>query len=483
MFICRYWLKMSLTIVFLILGQIMPHRSSFVDAACPNVIPFGELLECTLSVVGEQDTFTFTGNANDKLYFRVYRISGNLSARLVVRNPANTSVCQVDAFQANPFVELSCTLTSSGNYSVTIDDENSTSTGSYQVYSQRLNNVGNATAIAYGKVTSGSLSSVIEGDTYIFDAEQNDKMVLRLYRTTGTFSGRIQLFDRAANLVCEANAFQGSALVTSDPCIINQSGSYSLIIDDENGNALGDYQFHLQRYRNAGNTQPISFGLPITEMLALPIELDGYTVNAEVNDKLLVRIIRETGSYSPRIRLFDKDGDQVCAVDAFQNYPVAEIEYCSIIDTGLHTIFVDDENLNGTGAYRVQLQRVNNPGNTIPLVFGQQMKAQIEGIASFDSYIIRADVAQTFKVTMIRSSGNISSRVRIYDSGGTIICSADAFQGNAEVEIPSCVIPQAGNYTVIADDESLNGVGNYSLLVTCITGGCQQHMYLPLINR
>lgn len=471
------------TLSLVMVSGAASQRLFAANPVCPTTIPFGTLFDCELTTVGEQDTFTFAGSANDKISFRVYRTSGEFSGRLTVRNTANVVVCQVDSFQANPLIQVSCSLTTSGNYTAVIDDEFGASVGTYQVYAQRLNNAGNALAITYGTITDGNLSSVIEGDTYSVEANQNDKLILRLYRTVGALSGRMRLFDRAGNIVCQEDAFQGGALVTIEPCIITQSGTFGLIIDDENGTALGDYQLHLQRYRNAGNVLATSYGNPITGTLSTPAEIDGYTYSADANDTLLIRIVRETGSYSPRIRMYDKDGDLVCQADAFQDDPVAQVVACEITDTGTHTLFVDDELLTQTGAYRLQVQRVNNPANATSLAFGQQISGQIEGVASFDTYFIAAESAQTFKLTMTRTVGSFSPRVQVYASSGDVICSADAFQGGATAEIASCAVTQTGQYTIIVDDENLNGVGDYTLQLSCVAGGCQQRVYIPLLVR
>ncbi|NJM08606.1 hypothetical protein HC891_24095 [Candidatus Gracilibacteria bacterium] len=221
----RSWKLLALVFGFALLCTVswsIPPRTSIAqnlaaNPLCPAEIPFGTLFDCSLNAVGEIDTYTFAGATNDTITFRVFRVSGNFSARLVVADPNGTTVCEVVAFGAAPLIELACNLTVNGTYSATIDDGLGTATGNYQVYAQRLNGAGNATPLAYGSITEGSLSSVIEGDTYSFSAAQNDKLVVRFVRTVGTMTGRLRIFDGFGTEVCQVVSFRAYFIVTIEP--------------------------------------------------------------------------------------------------------------------------------------------------------------------------------------------------------------------------------------------------------------------------
>jgi uncharacterized protein YkuJ len=450
---------------------------------CPAEIPFGTLFDCSLSAVGEVDSYTFIGAANDSLSFRIYRTSGTFSARLIIKDPGANTVCEIVAFRAAPLIELACGLTVSGTYTVTIDDGLGTASGNYQVYAQRLNGAGNAKQIDYGSITEGSLSSVIEGHTYSFTAEQNDKLVVRFVRTVGAMTGRLRVFDSAGNEICQVVSFRAYFIVTIEPCIIEQGGKYNLIVDDAFGTALGDYRLHFQRYRAAGATADVSYGQIVSDELTNPAELDAFTTSVEANDLLHIRLVREVGAFTPQVRLFDKDGDLVCEVSAFRDAPVIVIEACAISKSGTHTFFVDDALLEQTGTYRLLVQRLNGAGTTLPLRFGQRQMGQIETIASFDTFTINIESAQSFTLAMSRTAGSYTPRIQVFDPAGTGICSAAAFRDAPTAEIAECAVTTSGTYTVIVDDQSLSGVGDYTLTLSCVSGSCQQKLFLPLVQR
>ncbi|MCM3902885.1 MAG: hypothetical protein ND866_14360, partial [Pyrinomonadaceae bacterium] len=76
---------------------------------------------------------------------------------------------------------------------------------------------------------------------------------------------------------------------------------------------------------------------------------------------------------------------------------------CILTSSGLHTIQAFDS-FNGTftGGYNLYLQRLNNPGNTVSISFGQTVPGSIDGLADVDTYTFTANVGDRVLVRMMR---------------------------------------------------------------------------------
>lgn len=452
------------------------------DATCPATIPFGEVFNCSLSAVSEEDTYTFTGSVNDQLKFRMLRTSGTFMLDIRTYDASNTLINTCSRYSYSVLVSFNCSLTSSGTYTVRIRDFNNTATGAYQVYVQRLNAVGSASAIAFGQVMTGTIDTPIESDTYSFSAGMNDKLSLRLVRTSGTFLPQIRVHDSAGNLVSACSKYSYSELV-SITCSVTANGVYSVLVDDLNSAATGAYTLHFQRFNQPGNAMPNTFGQPIAGGLSQSAEMDVYKLDLATNDLLLIRLLRTSGSYTPRFRLFDQDGVLTCSVYSYS--ALADDDGCAITKAGVYALIVDDLGELGTGDYTLHTQRINNPGNALPIVFGQSVNDSIASVAAVDTYTFQATQNDKVRIKMTRTSGAFLPRIRIFTSGGLALCSNYSYGATADTK--DCPIPATGTFIALIDDLQTAGVGAYSLTLMCSSGPCasagKTFVYAPLVRR
>lgn len=56
-------------------------------ADCPSFISFGETVRCSINTPKEENTYTFTGNANDRVIIRMARTSGSLYPQVRLYGP------------------------------------------------------------------------------------------------------------------------------------------------------------------------------------------------------------------------------------------------------------------------------------------------------------------------------------------------------------------------------------------------------------
>jgi hypothetical protein len=441
--------------------NIVPSQAE-TASTCPATIPFGEVFECSLNAPAEFDTYSFTAATNDIFLFRALRTSGTFSTRIRIfdSNAAPIANCYNDQ---SPRAAFSCTMTSSGTFAFRVDDYYGTGTGNYSVYAQKLNGVVNAQPATLGQMYNAELATSIEMDAYTFEAQINDQIEFRLLRLSGAFSTRIGIYNQTGERVCYGD---GTAKAVIFPCVIKATGSYAVLIDDYYVNSTGSYQWVMQRWGRPGASQAIDFGQMYNGSLDSSIESDAYTFTADLNDQILFRAQRNAGNMSVRMRVYDQDGTRVCYGDGSTR---AIIEPCIITAAGVYTLLIDDYYINSTGTYTLHTQRINNPGNARPLAFGQSITDAIDPIAAVDTFTLETAPTDVIGITMTRTSGAFSPRLRVYDTGGVRVCYGD---GNTSAQITSCTLAAGGRYTLLVDDYYVNSVGNYSLTLSCAGTRC-----------
>jgi len=424
------------------------------STVCPPSIGFGETIQCSIVSAGEMDTYTFTASAGDKVLVRMSKSSGTLYPGIRVYSPDGTKLCEVDGLYTAEIA--SCTLTSTGTYSIVAYDGfghvgGGTSTGDYFLSLQRLNNPGSPVSIAFGQTLSGSIITPAEMDTYTFTASAGDKVLVRMSNSSGTFYPGIRVYSPDGTKLCEEDGLYTAEIAS---CTLTSTGTYSIVAYDgfghvAGGTSTGDYSLSLQRLNNPGSPVSIAFGQTLSGSISTLAEMDTYTFTASAGDKVLVRMSKSSGNLYPGIRVYSPDGTKLCEQEGLYT---AEIASCTLTSTGTYSIVAYDGfgHVGGgtsTGDYFLSLQRLNNPGSPVSIAFGQTLSGSIITPAEMDTYTFTASAGDKVLVRMSTSSGNLWEEIRVYSPDGTKLC-----ETYTTAEIASCTLSSTGTYTILAYD-------------------------------
>jgi hypothetical protein len=323
---------------------------------CPSTIAYGETIQCSISTASEVDVYSFNGNLGDKILVRMSRTSGGFWPSIRVYNPNGMPTPSCNASSASETAEVSCTLTASGTHTILVDDGSSgTNTGNYNLYLQRANNPGNPTPISFGQTISGTIAGAATLNTYTFNGNSGDKILLRMSRTSGGFWPSIRVYNPNGTPTLSCNALSASETAEVS-CTLTASGTHTILVGDGlNGTITGNYNLYLQRTNNPGNPTPISFGQTISGTIAGAATLNTYTFNGNSGDKILLRMSRTSGGFWPSIRVYNPDGTPTPSCNALSASETAEAS-CTLTASGTHTILVGDGSSGtNTGNYNLSL--------------------------------------------------------------------------------------------------------------------------------
>jgi cell wall-associated NlpC family hydrolase len=415
----------------------------------------------------EVDTYTLNGEVDDKLLLRMTRGSETVQPWLRLYTPTGAKLCE--GF-ADRFFEIGCTLPSTGRYTLIVSDASAgrIETGAYSLEVQRLNNPGTGTAIAFGQTRSSRLDVPVRIATYTFSGTVDDVIFVRTYRTSDELQPWARVYTPSGNKLCEGF----SERFIEFACQLPSSGLYTVIVSDATPlrELTGGYDLYIQRLNTPGLVQILGdYGQTVFDSIDQPTRVDTYVIDGKVDDQLLIRMRRLSDTVQPWMRVYSPTGAKICEGFADRFFEIG----CTLPRTGRYTLLIADATPSRveTGAYSVYIQRLNSPGNPLPLGPGSSVTGAIQTPSGLDTYNFSGEVGARITIRMQRTSDTLQPWMRVYDPRGGKVC--EAFNTTI-AEIGNCELPRTGNYTLLVGDASAGRaeLGGYALAFDCLSAGC-----------
>ncbi|HSJ56606.1 MAG TPA: hypothetical protein VLC95_05475, partial [Anaerolineae bacterium] len=330
----------GLTVLCLVLMAAI--AAFFMPAACSvaasaadadaEAQAFGETVSGAISAAGEADSYTIVANAGDAVLIRVSKDGGDLWPRLRLYAPGGALLQEQYGSTSAEVVQR---VPESGSYNLMVSDGyDGTFTGSYKLYVQRLNQPGNALALTFGQTVTGAIPQAAEMDTFTFQAEAGDVVLVGMSRTSGSLWPEIRVYNASGNALGAASGSVHAELIVTVfqawrvylPVVVSEHtggeatarwpepvrrlevtapGTYAILVGDGyNGTYTGSYNVHLQRLNNPGNATALSFGQTLAGSIGMAGEMDAYTFAGEVGDVVLAGMSKTSGDLWPQVRVY-----------------------------------------------------------------------------------------------------------------------------------------------------------------------------------
>ena len=208
---------------------------------------------------------------------------------------------------------------------------------------------------------------------------------------------------------------------------------------------------------NPGNATSLEFGDSVTNTITLPSEMIAYTLIGIENDVVDLRMIDISNpDVISEIRLYRPDGTLLCS--AWHVYSGLAETACTLDVSGTFTLLAGDHFGSATGTYGLHVQRLNNPGDTTSLEFGDTVTNTITLPSEMFAYTFTGIENDVVDMRMIGTS----SEIRLYRPDGTLLCSYWASYGLAET---ACTLDVSGTFTILAGDHFGFATDTYELHV------------------
>jgi len=138
-----------------------------------------------------------------------------------------------------------------------------------------------------GKLIIGTINSVLEVDRYVFSGDADDRVLVRLVRTSGDLSPQFRVYHPDGTSLC-SSLVTNSALVERE-CGLAVSGTYSILVSDQVGTQTGDYTLTIN-YLNHPSAVFVDLGKPVIGDIASGTEMDQLSFEGQEGSGVFVRI-------------------------------------------------------------------------------------------------------------------------------------------------------------------------------------------------
>jgi hypothetical protein len=420
----------------------------------------------TVALTNTADTnlHSFPGTAGERVYIVLTSEGGTLFNpvwRLVAPDGSLVTGCNGFSTSARD-----CTVPTTGSYAIEVADGNLDGSGTYGLHLQRLTAGQRCDGTTIGcdsPQTSTIGTGQADTNLHSFSSTAGEVVHINLASHGGAagFFPVFRLLLPDGSPAPECGTFGGPR-----DCTLGLSGSYAIQVADNFHDSTGTYSVHVQRLTAAQRCGgSIACDTPSTTAVGSPALADSnlHSFSAVANERVYIAFRADTApSFNPAWRLLSPAGTPVTGCGSF----TTASQDCTLPAAGSYAIEVVDSNLDGSGSYHLDLQRLTEGqrcGTT--LTCGAVLSSTVGTPIRADSNVhtFTGIAGQTVNVTVGNPAGaafNPIYRLLLPDGSPTASCGAFAAAGTR-----NCALAVAGSYAVHVVDNALDGGGTYDTTV------------------
>jgi len=203
-----------------------------------------------------------------------------------------------------------------------------------------------------GELIIGTIHPVLEVDRYEFSWNADDKVLVRIVRTSKELSPQFKVYHPDSTIVC--SSIKTRLVLVESECSLPVTGTYSVLVSDQLGTQTGDYVLTVN-HLNHSSSVSVNLGEPVNGVFESGTEIDQFSFEGEDGIGVVVRMVRTSGDLSPQFRVYRPDGTLLCG-SLPTNFVLVETE-CSLNESGTYNILVSDYGGSQQGGYALSIQR------------------------------------------------------------------------------------------------------------------------------
>ncbi len=461
-------------------------------------LPFGQTEAGTVSSAAQSNSYTFSANLNDEVDFTLVTTSGSFSPKIRLYNGSSGALIstaypegEYGSCSGGSTVEMNTVqIPATGSYTVLVGDCSDTNIGNYEIYSQLTDNPSGSANLPFGQTQTGTISLAAQNNSYTFTATATNVVNITGVTTKGSFSPKIRLYEPNGTQLSiaypegEYGSCSGGATVEMNTVTLPVTGVYSVLVGDCSDTNTGNYDIYSQLTNNPSGAAALPFAGTETGLIGSAAQSNSYNFSANANDVVDFTLTTTSGSFSPKIRLYNGSSGALIA----SAYPEGEYGSCSggstvelntvaLPATGAYTVLVGDCSDINTGNYDIYSQRTNNPSGPVGILWGQVQTGKVGFAAQSNTFSFNGSANDVVDFTLVTTSGTFSPKIRLYNPNGTQLASAypegeyGSCSGGSTVEMSGVTLPASGIFTILVGDCSDTLTGNYNLSSECF-GTC-----------
>ena len=253
---------------------------------------------------------------------------------------------------------------------------------------------------------------------------------------------------------------------TTRDCTLSLGGSYAIHVADTSHDATGTYSVHVQRLTAAqrcGSSIGCDTSSTATVGSTALADSNLHSFSALAGERVYIAFRGDSvASFNPVWRLISPAGTPVTGCSTF----TTASQDCTLPSAGSYAIEVQDSNIDGSGTYHVNVQRLTagqRCGTSLTCGVAQSNTVGTPNRADSNVHTFTGIGGQSVNVTVGNASGtafNPVYRLLMPDGSPSAACGAFAAAGTR-----ACALSVDGSYAVHVVDSFLDGGGTYDTTV------------------
>jgi hypothetical protein len=234
----------------------------------------------------DMDTWTFEGNAGDRVIINAVTTSGSLDTTITLYplgEPAEATTAGCPALNCHGGDQMNWQLKKSGLYTIIISDYSLSNPGTYNINLLKIPGEvsspqdPNGGPIISGETLNGTINVASDLDAFQFYGDVNDRIIINAVTTSGNLDTTITLYPpdggpaEATTAGCPALNCHGGDQMNPQ---LAKSGLYTIVISDYSLNNSGSYNISFLKIPGAVSSQADADGGPIAS---------GETLSGKIN--------------------------------------------------------------------------------------------------------------------------------------------------------------------------------------------------------
>jgi hypothetical protein len=425
-------------------GTFGLHLERVVDPVGATPLVFGQTVQDSLIARTDMNTYTFTGSAGEVITAFLAG-SWNNVPRLELYDPAGALRKRIDGQSIRADTVH---LSGAGTYTLLILDSDGQQTGNYGLHLQRITTPAGATPIGYGQTLQDTVTVRAEMNAYTFSGTAGEVVTVQV---AGNWSNvpRLEVYDPAGNL---RKRFDAQS-IRADTVHLPQSGAYTLLVLDSDGQQTGNYGLHLQRITAPAGATSIAYGQTLQDTVSARAEINAYIFTG-IAGEVITAFASGNWSTVPRLELYDPAGNLRKRLDGQS----IRADTVHLPQNGIYTLFVLDNDGQQTGNYGLHIQRITDPVGSRAMSYGQTLQDTLTARSEINAYAFSGTAGEVV-TAMLAGTWNPVPRLEIYDPAGGLRKRLDGQSARAD----TVHLPTSGTYVMLVLDNDGQQTGNYGL--------------------
>lgn len=459
-----------------------------------NPIAYGESVRGTINNTAPSFTFQFSGTQGDTVTINMARAGGDLDCYLYLLDSGGVTLAEDDnSGGSGSDARLVVRLPASGEYLILAtrrDQASGQTSGNFLLTlesdavstpaaaSDKPANLAGLPEIAIGETVSGTITNAVFFNPYVFRAEQDDELVMRMESTSDLDPMLLLLNDIQEPLAENDDIVPEQDKNSEITFTIPETGYYVLVatrFEQESGTTEGSYELTLQRadQASAAGDDTESRSALIRRLEAEPI-IPGTTPSGAFSPLRFANVytfgITNEGSLVDLTVNTDNTRPTTVIIADDRLQPIAVTDTGTLLgvpmpSSGNYLIFVAPaggpaqsltENyilaFNATGESGI-VEATDEPESepAIPITYNETVTGTIIPEDTGQRYIFSGLANDIIRISMTSTGGGLDPLVRVLDADENVIGeNDDIVAGQNRDSLLQLTLPEDGEYTILA---------------------------------